>query len=257
MLMVLLLTVVNGGVSYAGGAIALLRKGGKEGRFFVPFTAGVLLAMVFFDMLPEALPYIYTRALVWMFVGVAGFFFLESLIERLERRAEQNPSGSRRAMVGSLVASGIVHNVLFGAVIALFATRASSGLLVALALALSDVPHEIGVFSVLRQQGLSKRRVLVLQAWVTAATMVGGVVGYGYRNQLLGVLPAMLAVVAGWFALIVVRDLFGTMRQQMMEGSWWRQVMAFCLGSGVVWWILWHFGYLLLGAHNVFVDHPM
>jgi zinc transporter ZupT len=254
---VLVLTFINGLISYLGGAAILFSKKSRTvGNFFLPFTAGILLATVFFDILPEVLPYIYSQAFVWVFLGIAGSFFAEVLSEKIS--AARGKERSSRVVM-SVVLSGVAHNLLYGAVIAAFARSWTTGLAAAIALAISDIPHEMGVFSLLHESGLRKKRVMLIQLAVTIPTMIGGVVGYLYRNDLYSVLPTILALLAGWFVFIVIHDLFGTMQQRVMagSGSWWRQLLAFALGAGLIWWILYRFGYLLLGAHPVFIDHPL
>ncbi len=214
------------------------------------FTAGVLLATALFDILPSVLPYIYTKALVWFFLGLCGSY----LIHLLEDRTIEIKS--RSASLAVLVGSGILHNLAYGALIGVgFLTGVASAAFASIILALSDIPHEIGVFAVLAKRGRNPKQSGIIQALIAAATLVGAILAYAFQKAALRAIPFILSLLAGWFVYLAIGDLLQDIRVGDRR-SWWPDIISFAIGALVVYWLVFHFGRGAFGYHPIYSTNP-
>ena len=205
------------GASVAESVVSLIGRSlvflGEErmkrfAHFFVSLAVGTLLGAVFFEILPEALDMApVERVFLWLLAGFLLFFVLERILLYYhchEGKCEVHASGYL-----ILFGDG-VHNFIDGVIIALaFLTDVRLGIVTTFAVLLHEVPQEIGDFIVLLHSGFSRRRVLLYNFSVAAATVLGALVAYfalaQFRvNTFIG--PA-LGLVAGNFLYIAASDL--------------------------------------------------
>ncbi len=254
LLVIIGLAAINGIVSVGGGALALVKS--KRGRsltpLLVPLLAGVLLATAFLDILPDLLPYIYTEAFVWFVATIAGIF----LIELFLKRWEDNEKASQRTVGYSLGITGIAHNIVFGILIAVFASYYTGGLGIAIFLGLSDIPHELGVFGKLIHAGYSRKKALLFNILWTLPTILGAIIGYFYKVQAYSYVPISMAILAGWFFYIAVHDLFPDMERQRKQVSFFWQAFMLIAGILLVAWVLRRFDTILSGYSALYVPYP-
>jgi zinc transporter ZupT len=256
--LVILFAIVNGALSLAGGLGLLFwpaEKIRRINRWLIPLTAGVLLATALLDILPETLPYFYTKTFVWVFIAIAGFFFAAQITHRLEA-ASGSEQVNRRAVTAIGVTS-VIHNLVYGALIGVFTNSFNTGLAAAVILALSDIPHELGVSSLLLDHKLTRRQVLQFQIWVTVPTLVGAVAGHFMKFNLFQALPYILSLLAGWFIYIVIHDIFGQMEHLDVAAHPAKQLVAFVIGTLFVVWMLNTFGNVPFGYHTIYTDMPL
>lgn len=153
-----------------GGVIAFLvgRRGESTARMLTVFAGGVMLAIAFFDLIPEAMV-IGGLGLTAVGVvgGVIGIGLCSLLLDRL-------PNGG-----GLLLLIGIgLHNFPEGLAIgAGGAFDLRLGLVLAVLIMLHDIPEGLAVAVPLLEGGRSRWRVLGLMALCGAPTALGGLVG--------------------------------------------------------------------------------
>lgn len=254
LLTILGLAAVNGIVSVGGGTLALAKskKGKSLTPYLVPLLAGVLLATAFLDILPDLLPYIYTEAFVWFVATIAGIF----LIELFLKKWEDNEKASRRTTAYSLGITGVAHNIVFGILIAVFASYYTGALGIAIFLGISDIPHELGVFGKLIHAGYSRKKALILNILWTLPTLLGAILGYFYKVQAYSYIPISMAILAGWFFYIAVHDLFPDMEKQRKQVSFFWQAIMLIIGILLVAWVLRRFDTILAGYSALYIPYP-
>jgi zinc and cadmium transporter len=107
----------------------------------------------------------------------------------------------------NLVGDG-VHNLIDGMAIgAAFLVDPAVGFATTLAIALHEIPQEIGDFAVLVQGGLSVRRALVLNLASALVAVVGTGVALVVGQAVEGFSAALLPITAGTFMYIAAADL--------------------------------------------------
>jgi zinc and cadmium transporter len=107
----------------------------------------------------------------------------------------------------NLIADGI-HNFLDGLLIAAsFANGASLGLVSTLAIALHEIPQELGDFGVLLHSGFSRRKALSWNVISSLTAVIGGILGYLLSHRLAVFSAYLLPVAAGGFLYLSAADL--------------------------------------------------
>lgn len=147
----------------------------------IVLAAGALLGAALFHLIPEALaegerP----RVLVLVGLGIVALAALERAIHAMERPqvAHSHEALGHRAHLMPLgIASDALHNAIDGALIATaFLTDPSLGVFAGLAIALHELPRELGTFALCVSGGMPPRRAILVNAATGVLALLGAVV---------------------------------------------------------------------------------
>ncbi|MCK5211621.1 ZIP family metal transporter, partial [Candidatus Parcubacteria bacterium] len=164
LLWIILATVAMSAVSLVG-ALALVLKENILKRIIKPlvaFSAGSLLGGAFFHLLPEALKESgeVIKIFVILLIGFAIFFLLEQFIHW--HHCHRLPSEHKHPVTYLILISDGVHNFLDGLAIgAAFVIDVRLGLATTLAIAMHEIPQELGDFGILIHGGWKKAKALL------------------------------------------------------------------------------------------------
>jgi zinc and cadmium transporter len=104
--------------------------------------------------------------------------------------------------------SDLVHNFIDGLVIAgSFMVSIQLGTITAFAIALHEIPQEIGDFGVLVYGGFRRSRALILNYATAATVILGGIAGFHLSALTEGAAVLLLPFAAGNFVYIAASDL--------------------------------------------------
>jgi zinc and cadmium transporter len=194
--------VLDGLAGLAGGMVPERLVRSRQ-SLLLGFAGGVLVAVVFVDLIPEALAAGNAQVVTGM---VLASFAAMAVLEWLNGR-RAGGAGSR-ARAPMLLTSDAVHNVGDGAAIAAaFVASPRLGLATALAVIVHEVPEEIGAYALLRASGMARGPALRRMALVQLTAGVGAaltLVGSTLWGRLSGV---VLALAGGTFLYIGATDL--------------------------------------------------
>lgn len=219
---------------------ALVVKGEAWIRRFMPlvisFAAGTLLAVAFFDLLPEALEMLeeaHSQASLWPWVlgSFIAFYFLEQLLHyHSHHHVEHHHPMGLVAFMGMAF-----HSLIDGIVIGVgFAVSPALGIVTTMSLLAHELPQGIAVTSIMLHANFPKRRATIYAALVALATPVGAagavLLLHGVSQ---GVLALLLAVAAGSFLYVAASDLIPETHEAKHA---WTGVLLLC-GVGFVWLI--------------------
>jgi len=180
----------------------------------VSLSAGALMGGAFLHLIPEAVEeFGITGVFINVLVGFGLFFLIEKVLHW--RHCHKKNCKIHTFAYMNLVGDG-VHNLIDGLIIAAsFVTDIRLGLVTAVAVALHEIPQEIGDFGVLVYGGFKKWKALGLN-FVTALTaIVGGVVGYYLAGYAEGAAGFLLPFAAGGFIYIAASDLVPELRKEI------------------------------------------
>jgi len=200
------LTLIPVGATLLGGAIATFKMPSAKARSLVQhFAAGVVMAVVAGELLPEM-----TRehrplgVLIGFALGVALMLGVKALTERIERRDEQQGTGTS----GLLVAVGIdvfLDGLLIGVG---FAAGERVGTLLVVALTLELLFLGVSVAASLGEAKVSRTRSLLTVAGLSALVIVGAGLGGSLLAGLSGLaLEIVLSFGAAALMYLVVEEL--------------------------------------------------
>lgn len=213
---VLLFSLIGSVVSLLGGILLLWNEDlcWVLGERLVAFAAGVLLAVSFFDLLPESLEMgkelmsFETKTLLGVtLLGIIFFFFTERFVVWFH--GHHHREGEKISSTPLLITLGdSLHNFVDGVTIAgAFLASLPTGIITALSVALHEIPQEIGDFSILLAKGLNRRAVFRLNFFSAFTAVLGATLSFYFLSSLGQYLPLVLAFAAGNFIYIAAADL--------------------------------------------------
>jgi zinc and cadmium transporter len=181
----------------------------------ISLAAGTMMGGTFLHILPEATESLEPTAL---FTMVLLSFILFYLIERVLhwRHCHHDDCKVHTKSVGylNLIGDGI-HNFIDGMVVAsAFMADFRLGMVTTLAIAMHEIPQEIGDFGVLLRAGFTKKKALLLNLVSALAAVIGALVSYFASHQVEGLTTYMLPIAAGGFLYISASDLLPEIRKE-------------------------------------------
>jgi zinc and cadmium transporter len=179
-------------------------------------AAGSLLGGAFLHLLPRAIAEGGTADTLPLFLSLVAGFCLFYVLEAFLNWHHHHSTTHEHEPVSYLVlvADGI-HNFLDGLVIAAaFLASVPVGLTTALAIALHEIPQEIGDFGVLLYGGFDRRQALTLNYLTQATVVAGGVVGIALGRTVVSLPTALLPFAAGNFIYIASSDLIPEIKRE-------------------------------------------
>lgn len=181
--------------------------------FLVSLSAGALMGGAFLHLLPEASAEVEINKL-YLIVLVAFIFFF--LMEKLLfwRHCHKENCSIHTFGYMNLVGDSL-HNFIDGLIIAsTFLIDIKLGMVTTLAIALHEIPQEIGDFGVLIHAGFEKKKALIVNYLVALTVVLGGIIGYFISFNLHEIIPYLLPFAAGGFIYIAASDLMPELRKE-------------------------------------------
>ncbi len=178
----------------------------------VAFSAGALMGGAFLHLLPETIEKsAETEIFLWLLGGFILFFFIEKVLQwhHCHRVSHIHTFGFMN-LIGDAF-----HNFSDGLIIAAsYVARIPLGVATTLAIALHEIPQEIGDFGVLVHSGFKKSRALLLNFLAAFTVILGGIVGYLISGYVEKFTVYLLPLAAGGFIYIASSDLIPEIRKE-------------------------------------------
>jgi zinc and cadmium transporter len=232
-----------GGTLSAGLAAASLALRATWVPMLVSFAIGALLGAAFLEILPQAFESGDAHEVaIAVLGGIFGFFVLEKLLlwrhchtEHCEVH-DQHSTANDHGRSGALIIVGdTVHNFVDGMLIAAaFLQSTELGIVTAVAIIAHEIPQEVGDFLILLHSGYTRRRALAMNVLSSAATIVGGVIGYFSLQFLQAFQPTLLAIVAASMIYVAVADLIPGLHRRPELRDTASQALLIALGIGAI-----------------------
>ncbi len=208
----------------------------------IALAAGVLLANVFMHMLPEIME-ISNETLrdphqisLWIFSAIVILFLAEQSLHwhhcHRHHCETDDHAHSKTAGINILIGDGL-HNLVDGMVIAAsFAVDNSVGWMATLAIALHEIPQEIGDYSLLLHSGFSKAKALFWNFISGLIAVLGAIITYFYA-KLAEHEIILIALAAGSFLYIAMSDIMPHLQEQKRVNQL-TQISWFIIGIIVI-----------------------
>ena len=219
-----------GGTGLGGvGGVFLPRGARRITALLLSFAGGVMLSVVCFDLLAEALHTGAALPFPLLFVigaTLMGYCVIFLLDVRISRRAARAAGGGDHLLLAGIVMAFAIalHNLPEGIVIgACYAMDAAvptgSGLLMAVVIGLHNVPEGMAVAVPLAAGGGRRRRVLGITAASGIPTVPGALIGYFVGR----ISPAMLTISLGFAGGAMLYVVLGELLPEafgLWQGKW-------------------------------------
>jgi len=214
--------------------VGLLTFGMKTERlrslliYFVSFAAGALFGDAFFHIIPEIVEtqgFGFSVSLA-LLGGIVIFLIIEKAIhlhqfhllegEGFGEPGHGNRPGNRiQPYVFTNLVGDAVHNFGDGLVIAAsYFVSVPVGVATTFAVALHEIPHEIGNFSILVHGGFSPGRALLLNFLTALLAFLGAFVALVLSRYSEGIQNLVLPVAAGGFVYVAGSDLIPELHKE-------------------------------------------
>lgn len=220
------------------GAFTLFLKRNLLTRFlllFIAFAAGAMLGGAFLHLLPESLP-LGESLFVYVILGIVLFFLLEKFL--YWRHCHAGICKVHPFTYLNLVGDGI-HNFIDGMIIASsFMSGMELGIATTVAVALHEVPQELGDFSVLIYGGMDSKKALFYN-FLSALTAVAGALFVYFFFSFANFGKYLLPLAAGSFIYIASSDLIPELHKTRK------------ISDSVAQFLLFLFGIALMGAFKI------
>jgi len=182
----------------------------------VALAAGSLVGGAFLHLLPRAIAEAETADTLPLFLYLIAGFCLFYVLEAFLNWHHHHATTHEHEPVSYLVlVSDSLHNFLDGLVIAAaFLVAVPVGITTSLAIALHEVPQEVGDFGVLVYGGFDRRQALLLNYLTQVTVIVGGAVGVLLGRSVVSLPTVLLPFAAGNFIYIASSDLIPEIKHE-------------------------------------------
>ena len=179
----------------------------------VSLSAGTLMSGAFLHLMPEALEQLSASV---VFSLILASFVLFFLVEKILHWRHCHKKACPQHTFGHMNLIGdSVHNFIDGLIMAAtFLIDIRLGVATTLAIAMHEIPQEIGDFGVLLYAGFKKSKALVLNLAVSLTIVLGALVGYFLSFSVQCITSYLLPVAAGGFLYISTSDLIPEIRKE-------------------------------------------
>ncbi|MFA6992790.1 MAG: ZIP family metal transporter [Candidatus Gracilibacteria bacterium] len=203
-------------ISFIGIIPFLLKKKSIENFLilFVSLSAGALLSSAFLHLLPEAAQ---EMPIETMFTIVISAFIVFFLVEKVLHWQHCHKTDCKIHSYGHMNLFGdFVHNFIDGLIIAAtFIADTKLGIVATAAVALHEIPQEIGDFGVLLHAGFKKKSAVIYNFLIALSAVLGGIIGYFAAPYFGDKFSYLIPFAAGGFIYIAASDLVPEMRKEM------------------------------------------
>jgi zinc and cadmium transporter len=204
--------------------------------YLVSFSAGAIFGDVFLHLLPEFIEEhgweLQTSFLVLF--GIIFLFIVEKLIQwRHCHHGVHEDECVRPFAYTNLIGDGF-HNLIDGVIIgASYLVSIPTGIATTIAVALHEIPQEVGDFGVLLHSGFTKKRALLLNFLLSLSAIAGLFVVILFSDVEIAA-SVLVPFAIGNFIYIAGADLIPELHTEtrIKQSAW--QLVAFILGIGVM-----------------------
>lgn len=234
---VLVAVVAISAISLSGALILVGRESAVRRSliFLIAFAAGALLGDAFLHILPEIAesgPGFDLGTSFAVLTGVVVFFVLEKILHwhhaHIPHEEVLHP-----VAITNLVGDGL-HNFIDGAIVAgAFLSSPELGIATTVAVALHEIPQELGDFGILVHAGMKPRRALALN-FLSGLAAVLGAVFVLMTAEVGGIEDLLLPFTAGAFVYIAATDLIPELHKEPKMAQSIVQLIGLLTGIGIM-----------------------
>ncbi len=209
--------------------------------YLVALSAGTLLGGAFLHLLPEAIIKVgissISNLFFYLLLGFCTFFVLEQFMNFHHHHSMRHKKNlhNKKPLSYLILISDLIHNFIDGLVIAgSFIISFPVGLTTVFAIALHEIPQELGDFGILVYGGFKRKRALILNYISSISVILGGVFGFYITSLIEGSAVLLLPFAAGNFIYIASSDLIPEIKKEKRIKISLAYFLVFLIGIGIM-----------------------
>lgn len=243
---IILLTLITGvgGLALGGGLAALIkRESPKMTSLLLSFTAGLMLCVVAFDMVPESISATgnYYLTPIFLIVGFLITFLLNCWIDKSIHHEDEEHEHHCACGHHDLHTAGIVlaaavalHNLPIGLVIGTSVAAegiSHASILAAITIGLHNVPEGMSIAIPLLHDGSKARSAIAVSALSGIPTVIGAIIGFFVGSHTPLALAVAMSFAGGAMLYVIFFELLPeAYRAWRSKWSILATVIGFALG---------------------------
>ena len=189
--------------------VTIKKNSNKFLSFVLAFASGLMMSIICFDLIPEALSIsILFNIVVGIIIGIIAMIFCDVLVDRkFKNKAKFVQNKNTLLKTGIIVSIGLaIHNFPEGLAIGSgFEASTKLGISLALAICLHDIPEGISMAVPMRRGGMKLSKVIfyvILSGFTTGVGAFFGAIVGAISEEIIGI---CLSFAAGCMLYIVSR----------------------------------------------------
>ncbi len=232
---IIIASVVLALISLCGVIVLYVSK--KSFHLVVPYlvalSAGSLIAGAIFHLIPEAVEIFENSLSLYLYIalGLISFYILEQYIHwhHCHRGVEEH----KAPFTYLILVADTIHNLIDGAAVgAAFVESQVLGFSTTFAIALHEIPQELGDFGILIHGGWEKNKALLVNFLSSLSFLVGAMAVYIFSKSFN--ISFMLPFAAGNFLYIGAVDLIPEIKNNCTTRERFGYFFAFILGMAII-----------------------
>lgn len=193
-----------------GGLLGIIirKNSNKFLSFILSFASGLMMSVICFDLIPEALEIASIYLVIWgILVGIISMIICDELVQRKFNKKRYDKNSLLKT--GIIVSIGLaIHNFPEGLAIGSgFEASLRLGLGLAVAICLHDIPEGISMAVPMKNGGMSKIKIIIYVVLSGVTTGVGAFFGAIIGSISQTVIAICLSFAAGAMLYIVSGEL--------------------------------------------------
>lgn len=191
--------------------IVIKRNSNKFLSFVLSFASGLMMSIICFDLVPEALDISSIYSVIFgVLVGIVTMIFCDVIVQKkFNRKQEEYSSKNDLLRTGIIVSIGLaIHNFPEGLAIGSgFEASLRLGLGLAIAICLHDIPEGISMSIPMKSGGMKKSKVIFYVVLSGVTTGIGAFFGAIVGSISESIIAVCLSFAAGAMLYIVSGEL--------------------------------------------------
>lgn len=202
-------------------------------HLLVSFSVGALLGGAFLHLLPESIDPENLYTLLFVIVGILLFFVMEKYFHW--RHCHDGVCTVHAVAYLNLLGDG-VHNFMDGvAIAAAFIVSIPTGIAATVAIAIHEIPQEIGDYGVLIHSGMSRRKALLYNFISALGALAGAIIAYYFAGWARDAVLLIMPTAAGGFIYMACTDLMPELHKERQARNSILEFTMIVLGVALMW----------------------
>jgi len=206
--------------------------------YLVSFAAGALIGDAFIHLLPEIVAEVGfgLNISLWILGGIVVSFIIEKFVHwhHCHHEKPHIHQGPEPFAIMNIIGDS-VHNFIDGVIIgASYLLSIPAGIATTVAVALHEIPQEIGDYAILIHGGFSQKKAVLINFLSSLSALLGAVLAILLGGIFVNSLEILISFAAGHFIYIASVDLIPELHKETDGKKSLLQLFAFILGIGAM-----------------------